>query len=454
MDLPPPGAPTERLEPPPGPPPAPPRRGALPWIVAGLGGLVLLMVCALAGLLVAFPESRARALALVGIASAPPPPDSPKDPNPPAITRPLAIDETFDQPSPRWDQSGGRVVDGAYELRIDIPHYDGYGLYLGPASDDTFNASAIDDFDIAVDVQQTAGSPVSEYGVRFRQTGPGDHLMFSISGTGHYRLVRVKGAEYQAIVPWTFDRRIKTGLNAVNRLRVVAENADITAYINGAQVLKARDDVDTGGQLTLGLTTYDQGGLVVRFSTIEGRAGRVDLREDFKDPAKARWSVGGSQITGGGYEVEAGSGVQTWQQPLPTGSSRVGNFELEVTAELVSGDTNAAYGVMFGDDGNFNYYSLLIFPQGGLGLFQRKGGQTNTIVPITPLSQVRQGTGAANTLLVEVKGNAMTISLNGQQLGEIQSDAPIQGMAGMTVLGSASGPAKARFDSFKLKELP
>jgi hypothetical protein len=108
---------------------------------------------------------------------------------------------------------------------------------------------------------------------------------------------------------------------------------------------------------------------------------------------------------------------------------------------------------MFGDDGNFNYYSLLIFPQGGLGLFQRKDGRTNVIVPITPLSQVRQGTGAANTLLVEVKGNAVTISLNGERLGEIQSETPVQGMVGMTVLGG-SGSTRARFDSFRLKELP
>lgn len=446
------------------PPPAPPRRRFLSWLVIGLGVLVLLQFCAAAALFVTVPAMRDRATALLARPSTPPPPEKPGPAgNAEAPPSPLLIEDNFDQPTNRWDQSQSRIVDGALELRIDIPNYDGYALFLGPApaaspeeapEQPLFDASAIDDFDMAVDVQQVAGDPTAEYGIRFRQSGPGDYLLFSISGTGYYRLVRVHKEQYEQLVPWTFDGRIKTGPGAVNRLRVVARGADIVGSINGNEVVRVKDEIDVGGQLTLGLQTYDAGGVAVRFDNIEGRVGELDLREDFSDPARARWSSGGAQIADGQYEIIAGAGIQTWQQPLPTGSSRVSDFSLEVDAMLANGEGDGiAYGVMFGDGGSFDFYSLLIFPEGGLALLRQDPvAGSQILVPPVLVEAVKPGTGQTNRIRIEVTGNLLSVAVNGNDLGQLELEEDIQGMVGLIVSSGTANDVRVRFDNFRLEE--
>lgn len=470
----------ENYQAPPPPPPAPPaRRGLLTWVVAGLGLLVLAQVCVAAVVFVAMPGVRDRAMAVFARPAGPPPPDSPG----PAggaerPASPILIEDNFDQPTGRWDQSLAQVADGELELRIDIPNYDGYALYLGPEQPEApaatpapegdapaptptpapdepppFDAGAIDDFDLAVDVRQTAGGADAEYGIRFRQTGPGDYLLFSVSDGGYYRLLRVRNEQYEPIVPWTFDGRVRTGAGAVNRLRVTADGAAITGFINGAQAVQAKDEIDVGGQLTLGLQTYGAGA-AVRFDNIEGRVGDVDLREDFANPAAVRWSSGGAQIADGAYEIVAGRGIQTWQQPLPTGSSRVGDFVLEVDATLQSGEGDGiAYGVMFGDGGSFDFYSLYIFPEGGLALLRSTpAGETQVLVPPVAVAAVKAGAGQPNTIRVEVTGATLAVSVNGEDLGQLELDEHVQGMVGLIVSSGGAGEVRVRFDNFRLEE--
>mgnify|MGYP002623320538 CR=1 FL=1 len=299
-----------------------------------------------------------------------------------------------------------------------------------------------------------AGDPTAEYGIRFRQSGPGDYLLFSISGTGYYRLVRVHKEQYEQLVPWTFDGRIKTGPGAVNRLRVVARGADIVGSINGNEVVRVKDEIDVGGQLTLGLQTYDAGGVAVRFDNIEGRVGELDLREDFSDPARARWSSGGAQIADGQYEIIAGAGIQTWQQPLPTGSSRVSDFSLEVDAMLANGEGDGiAYGVMFGDGGSFDFYSLLIFPEGGLALLRQDPvAGSQILVPPVLVEAVKPGTGQTNTIRIEVTGNLLSVAVNGNDLGQLELEEDIQGMVGLIVSSGTANDVRVRFDNFRLEE--
>jgi hypothetical protein len=429
-------------------PPPPERRGGLwRWIVIGLAALFALQIC-VAGVLFTTVESvRARALNLINRPSVEPPPDSPRDTVTEQTDAPVLIEENFDQPTTRWDQSLSQVVDGAYEMRVDIPNFDSYGLLL--------SAGEVDDFDMAVDVQQVAGDPTSEYGIRFRQSGPGDYLMFSISGSGYYRLLRVSDDEYRSLTPWTFDYRIKTGADAVNRLRVVAQDADITFYVNDAELIKAQDDVNVGGQLTLGVTTFEQGGLVVRFDNIAGNVGEVDLAQDFSDPKQTQWSTGGAIIAEQAYELSTNGGVKTWQQPLPTGSSDVGDFKLQVDVTLLSevGEEDfVAYGVMFGDGGSFDFYSFYLLPQGGIAMFRSQpGGQDEQLLPAIPLDFVKQGPNETNRIEIEVRSGKITITINDEALPELENPEPIRGMVGIVI--TSDPPVRVRFDNFRLEEL-
>jgi hypothetical protein len=425
-------------------PPDPPqrRRRLLLWVIGGLGALVLLQLVVL-GVFLAVPGLRNQIKPFWARPAAAAPPDSPQSAGQAAPARPLKIEERWDQPTTRWEQSVARVADGAYEVRVDIPNYDSYGLLSAEGP--------VRNFDLAVDVRQVAGDPTAEYGVRFRQTGPSDYFMFSISGSGYYRLLQVKQGAYTSLTPWTFDGRIKTGAEAVNRLHVVAQGSSISGSINDVQLVNAEDKIDVGGQLTFGVTTFDKGGVAVRFDNVIGRAENTDIQENFNNPEVAEWSLGGATIVDGAYEITAGEGIQSWQQPLPNGSSSVGDFTLEVDATLVITDSDAgAYGVIFGDGGSFDFYTLYLFPQGGIGLFRsERTGESVALVPPVPFEQVKPGKDATNHIRLDVRGNVLSITLNGTQLPDLEMDRPIQGMVGLIVSNSTT----ARFDNFVLQEL-
>jgi hypothetical protein len=199
------------------------------------------------------------------------------------------------------------------------------------------------------------------------------------------------------------------------------------------------------------VTTFDTGGVAVRFDNLAGNADDLDLKDDFSNAETTRWSVGGAIVKDGGYEVSAGPGIQSWQQPLPNGSSSVGDFALDVDATLVNGQGDGvAYGVMFGDGGSFDFYTLYLFPEGGIALFRSEaGGQSTTLIPPLPLELVKPGTNATNHIRLEVRGQTISIALNGTQLPDLQLDQPIRGMVGLIV----SSGTTARFDDFQLEEL-
>ncbi len=424
------------------------QRRLLLWLALALGGLIMLMLCAFGSVLY-FVLDGSTLLQGQAEPDLPAPPESPRPAKDiPLPGGPLMLVEDFEQPTNRWDQSRSRVVDGTYELRVDTPNFDSYGLFLNARG-------PIQDFDLAVDATQVAGDPTAEYGIRFRQSGPGDYLMFSISGSGYYRLVRVTDQMYQSVVPWTFDSGINTGPDAGNRLRVVARGDSITAFLNDRQVIAATDEVIAGGQLTLGLTTFDQGGLVVRFDNMAGSAQGQNLAEDFNDPEDVAWSIGGATIREGGYALFAGGGVQSWQQPLPAGVSEVDDFILEVDAALEQGTAEGVgYGVMFGDGGSFDFYSLFILPNGSVTLLVSDGaGNRVALLEPTPVDAVNTEVGATNHIRVTVRDSVITIALNNEELPAIESPFLVQGEVGMIVTSSDTGSVQARFDNFQLRAI-
>ncbi len=432
------------------------RRRLLILLAAALGAFVVVASIGLLLVVLTNPVLRGR-LASLTAGQVGPPPESPNKfvaiPD-----GPVAITDDFSQPSNRWERSQTRISGGAYELTLELPHFDSYGLYLG--------VPEVRDFDMAVDVLPVNGALTSEFGIRFRQAAPDDHLLFSISPSGYFRLVQVRDETYTSLVPWTPDPRIRRGLGVSNRLRVIAEGASIRGFINGEQVLEYSDERQQAGQLTLGLVTFDQGDLTVRFDNLEGavapivdapRDEWIDLREDFSDPQRARWSVGGATVVQESYEVFVGGEVVSWQQPLPIGSSRVeGDFVLEVDATMVEAEGGGSgYGVMFGDDAAFNFFALIIFPEGGF-MFYRNGADGGLIIPPAPVPAVRAGLNATNRIKVEVRERRLVISVNDEVLAELEfADAvSLDGRAGLVIQGAEASGARARFDNFRLEELP
>jgi hypothetical protein len=311
---------------------------------------------------------------------------------------------------------------------------------------------------------QTAGPAEGEFGIRFRQRAPDDHLMFSISASGYYRLLRVRERTYTSLVPWTRHESIQVGSGQTNRLRVVADGPQITAFINGVEVLSYDDPDPQAGQLTLGLVTFDQGELVVRFDNLAGFVlvgprnadqERVVLDEDFSDTETARWSVGGATLRNRAYEVFVGGPVISWQQPLPIGASAVGDhFVLEVEATLLEGAADGTgYGLMFADDGEFDFMALMVLPQGGLLLF-RNGPEGGLIVPPIALPDVNPGLNQRNRLRLEARGQQLIITINDEELPalDLPPELRLHGRTGLIVQSADQAGVRVRFDNFRLEE--
>ncbi|NJO07227.1 MAG: hypothetical protein HC876_17895 [Chloroflexaceae bacterium] len=426
------------------------RRRMMLWgAIAGLGAvLVLVLFC---GLILAIMFVDEFELSTIRFGStptptAPAPPEAPDPPEPVLQLGRVDISEDFEQPTTLWHQATAQVIDGSYELRLDTAHTQSYGLYLGHPT--------VSNFDMAVDVQQVAGDLTAEYGIRFRQSGPGDYLIFSLSGTGFYRLARVTNEQYETLVPWTFDSRLTTGLEASNRLRVVAQGERIEGYINGTRVVEYTDIVGASGQLTLGLGTFDGSGVAVRFDNLEGFAEGFDLTEDFSDAERVGWSIAGSRLNNGAFELFAGGGLQTWQQPLPAPAYEVSNFVLEVEATMIDGGASSAYGLMFGDGGFFDFYALYITPNGQLTI-TASDANGNSFTPLPPMNvdAIEAGLNATNQIRIEVRGQDIQITINGEALPPLRSQEPISGMAGMIITSGESGRTQVLFDNFTLEEI-
>jgi hypothetical protein len=373
-----------------------------------------------------------------------PPPVAPQPDASLIITGPVLIEEDFEQPSDRWDESGAQVLDGVYELRLETPNQDNYGLYRG--------GSDIRDFDMAVDAQQVAGAPDAAYGIRFRQSGPQDYLMFALSSKGFFRLVRVSDGDYQPIVPWTYNANINTGDQAVNRLRVLAQGETIRAFINDQEVIQAVDEVQASGQLTLGIQTYDQGGLAVRFDNVAGQAEGASLAETFDNAEDVLWSIGGARIIDGTYELFTANGIQSWQHPRPIGTSRVQDFVVSVDTTVVESDVDTAHGIIFGDGGEFDFFALLVLPDGRVALIHSEEGVLWGTPE--PVEAVQTGIDAQNTIELELVENTMTITINGEEVTTFDNLIPIEeGLVGMFVSSGEQSRTQVRFDNFRLQEL-
>lgn len=377
-----------------------------------------------------------------------PPPVQPTVEQDAMPTRPINLAEDFSPPAMRWDQSLATVRDGTYEIQLDPPNTDRYGLFLG--------AQRVLNVDVAVDVRQTAGDPQSAaYGIRFRQQGPRSYLFFAISGTGYYRLVRVQDDVYTELVPWTADERITTGDNAVNRLRLVADDEQLTGYINGEQVFAAEDDSPQAGQFTLGAATFDVGGLVVRFDNVAGDVDGTPIAEDFAQASAGTWSLGGAQLVDGSYELQVGAGLNSWQHPLPEGSTAVQNFRASVDITPVEVGDDTGYGFIFGDTGNFSFYSLLITTNGFLTITQNTPDGGSTLVPPQPVDALVTGAGNTNTLALEVRNDTtLVVTINGEELPPLEAAQPFErGMVGVIVSSGSEGPVRVQFDNYELREV-
>lgn len=169
-----------------------------------------------------------------------------------AIPGQLLYVTSFDAYNDDWEQynerSSAEVVDGVLEV------------FLATTGRIVYSAVRpyFDDFDVSVDARALEGSEDNAYGILFRQRDRDNFYAFLVSSNGYYRVERTLAGSTRPLSEWYPTPLVQTGLNAVNRLRVVGYEDRFQFYINGESVdLCIPDDPEA-------VSTYDASGECMR----------------------------------------------------------------------------------------------------------------------------------------------------------------------------------------------
>ncbi len=99
-----------------------------------------------------------------------------------------------------------------------------------------------------------------------------------------------------------------------------------------------------------------------------------------------------------------------------------------VTAKVLKGPVNAAYGIAFRRPSPNNFYIFLVTNNGDWFLVKDNA----VLRKAAPNSAIKTGVGAANVLSVRMQGTRFTFFANGAQLGELTDDTYSTGAVGLS----------------------
>lgn len=368
-------------------------------------------------------------------------------------TRPLFLEEDFSSVSPLWDQSVTIVENEQLAIDVLLPNSDVYALWAGSSTEEQVS-SQVQDFDLRVTATQTRGSDEASYGWRFRQDTTDSYLMVMLNSRGYWRVVRSIDGQFNDLSAWQFSRHINQGIDIGNELRVSAQGPDIQIWINGIAVGRVIDFAPVAGQLTLGVNTASQGDVQITFDDVVGQASGYAINETFANADQVSFSQGGSYSRNGVYHMIASPGISMWQNPLPRAQTEVSDFQMSVEAVITQGNPEQmAYGLLFGDNGNFDYTMVLISGNGVLQVVQTSNaGGADVIIEPVQLEIINPGANVRNTLAIEVNQNQLTIGANGQLLGTVTLPQAVRGSVGMVIV-SGNQLSEVQFDNFTLNEI-
>lgn len=189
--------------------------------------------------------------------------------------------DDFSNPASGWpvvDVPEGyhaEYLGGEYRLLVRATDPDGYYVRT------TRRNPEIRCADCSVETEGRFASPIyGSYGILFGITDDWDSYLFLVREDQRYTLLRWRAA--RPLVDWTRSPHLNAG-QAVNRLRVVRNGAQIALYANG-QLLTTVNDSALRGNLRVGLAAvaYERANVDVRFDnfrvcSITGGAALVSL---------------------------------------------------------------------------------------------------------------------------------------------------------------------------------
>jgi len=232
-------------------------------------------------------------------------------------TWPIVYQDDFEDPESGWDVGGteyaSRIyVNGNYEIQVKDewlfiwsripsilntnPKVEIYALNGRKQPSLIARSHRIYvDFTAEMEVQVVGGA--GESGFLFRYQDADNFYCFTIRTDGHYRLRVQKKGRWETLVDWMPCRLLSA--QAPNVLRIVAQGARFSFFLNGECLVELTDASFQAGEIALCAGTLDEPGFLVRFD-------RLVIREDAEvrglaDRADAFYAQGKAQDREGEY---------------------------------------------------------------------------------------------------------------------------------------------------------
>ena len=125
---------------------------------------------------------------------------------------------------------------------------------------------------------------------------------------------------------------------------------------------------------------------------------------------------------------------------------------VEVEAALLEGPQDGYYGVVCRHQGEDDYYSLVISPDGSYGIAKMEDGEYEFLAEGHDQSGIIKGGDAPNRVRGECIGETLTLYANGQKLLSVDDDDLLSGDVGLLAGTRLSGGIEVLFTYFAILE--
>ena len=380
-----------------------------------------------------------------------------QQPTPTSTPEGLLYFDDFSDPNSGWyvgetNTAKYAYVDGEYQILVKIEN-----------GSTVLHAPTVRCADCSVEVEaRLATAGVAAYGLQFAASDD-NYYLFRVSHSQQYELWKVIGGTWEQLVGWTSSAHINAG-QAMNRLRVVHNGADIVLYANDQHLTTLSDDSLSGeGLLGVHARTWSSENVDVRFDnftvssvtdgyptatptptqtqiptqtptptttavqtptpTATQPTGPVLLyADDFGDP-QSGWPVTDEADKRYGY-VDGEYVIHLKQAQLGQGLAapgfRCADCAIEVDGRFVS-PVQDAYGIAFGITSDWDRYVFMLRGEGKYSLWKKRAGAWQALVPWTSSPYVNPGS-MTNHLRVVRSGADIVMYANGWHLNTISDD--------------------------------
>ncbi len=314
-------------------------------------------------------------------------------------------------------------------------------------------------------------------GFVFRENGVENHYVIYLGLDGYVYLKRYVNGQFQELER-AFAEKVDFMKGQADVVLAVEGN-NISYYVNGKLVLQKSDAALKEGNLGLTLVSgsnKDFGTRCkisnIRLWDLNGQTGSatigvtdggnnlnwpVVVSDDF-ERNQSSWPEGNEEnafaaiqrsFHEGAYRLDIQSKQAANVCSTANASPEVTSFSASVKAWRVDGPNDAAYGIVFRQVDEQNFYYFAVIDRGMFYVSAMINQQWEILYPPETASAIFPG--AQNQLAVIGEGNQFTFFINGQQVAELQDSRLAKGKVGLGA--DLSGPSHLlmEFDNFEVR---